>query len=615
MFLRDNSPISKARVRVPMRAKITIPYALLAIVISLAAAYLVSQLLLQTVQDRFNNQLVKVGKQGAAWMVTEENRLLETLRLVAGTAPVSASAQAKDAESLHNLILPLAINGRIDAVEILDLQGTSILSLRHQAGGNPEDYIAARGEQGFEQSDFIQAVIEQRVDPGGDKFAGVRGDYFYVSGPLHDAGGHLVGVVLVGETQSLLAHRMDQETMSDVSFYDLKGQPLASTLFSPPDSYFPLNSEQVHQVMANQDKSSLRRDLVVNAINYSEILAPWEARSGQDLGFLGVSLAQTFLARTNQISQIQIYILVVSALLLVILVGLIIANQITRPLLRVVAASAQVARGDLSVKVKPGGNDEVAILGLSFNKMVEDLQEGSIYRDLLGRTVSPEVREQLRQAFGSGDLNLKGQSAVATVLMTDIRDFTSISEKVDPATVFTWLNEYYGALAPIIAANGGVINKFDGDAMLAFFGILPRLLEPGQGAYGACLAAVNMLKILEQINIERVKRGDLPLATGMGINTGTVTAGSLGTTDRLHYTIIGDTVNTTQRLEALTRQLLDGSGVLVGQATYDALGERRAEFHFEPMGPYTVRGKEEQIEVFRLLAGNGPGSTATEAIK
>jgi adenylate cyclase len=362
------------------------------------------------------------------------------------------------------------------------------------------------------------------------------------------------------------------------------------------------------QVLSNQDQASLRRDLSVASSTYSEILAPWEVRGGQDLGLLGVSLAQTFMARANQITQVQIFLLVVSVLLLVILIGLLVANQITRPLLKVVDASSQVARGNLDVKVEPRGNDEVTVLARSFNTMVAGLQEGSIYRDLLGRTVSPEVREQLRQTFLSGSLHLEGQEAVATVLMTDIRGFTTLSEHVDPAEVFRWLNEYFGELVPIVTANGGVVNKFDGDAMLAFFGILPSMQNLQQSAYAACTTAVSILKAIEQVNTRRVGRGAPPLATGIGINSGPVTAGSLGASDRLHYTIIGDTVNAAQRLEALTRQILDASGVLVGQSTYQALGELSYKFHFQPLGVHPIKGKSDQMEVYRLLADEPSGS-------
>ncbi len=242
----------------------------------------------------------------------------------------------------------------------------------------------------------------------------------------------------------------------------------------------------------------------------------------------------------------------------------------------------------------------MAVLAHSFNYMVAGLQEGSVYRDLLGRTVSPEVRDQLRQTFTSGNLRLEGQEAVATVLMTDIRAFTTLSERSDPSTVLTWLNEYFGRLVPIIQAHGGVVNKFDGDAMLAFFGILPRRQSPKNGARAACLAAMEMLAVIDQLNQERIERGDPPFVTGIGINTGVVIAGGLGTSDRLHYTIIGDTVNTTQRLESLTRQLFNGNGVVIGHSTYLALAEFTGDFNLEPAGMHAIKGKSEQILIYRM---------------
>ena len=321
----------------------------------------------------------------------------------------------------------------------------------------------------------------------------------------------------------------------------------------------------------------------------------------KNLGLVGASLPQDFLVRTSSGIQLQVFVLVAAAIVFVVMVGLFLANLITRPLARLVKASNEVAEGNLEIKVDSSGNDEMAVLAHSFNYMVAGLQEGSVYRDLLGRTVSPEVRDQLRQTFTSGNLRLEGQEAVATVLMTDIRAFTTLSERSDPSTVLTWLNEYFGRLVPIIQAHGGVVNKFDGDAMLAFFGILPRRQSPKNGAHAACLAAMEMLQVIDQLNQERIERGDPPLVTGIGINTGVVIAGGLGTSDRLHYTIIGDTVNTTQRLESLTRQLFTESGVVIGHSTYLALAEYAGNFNLEPAGMHAIKGKSDQILVYRML--------------
>ncbi len=152
---------------------------------------------------------------------------------------------------------------------------------------------------------------------------------------------------------------------------------------------------------------------------------------------------------------------------------------------------------------------------------------------------------------------------------------------------------------PIIARHNGVVDKFEGDALLTFFGILPSPTPPEASAYEACQAAVEMLAAIENINERRKSRGEPPLITGIGINTGSLTAGGLGTSDRLNYTIIGDTVNTTQRLESLTREFGE-SGVAVGQFTLNALQGRRGDFTFEPLGEHSFKGKSELSWVYRL---------------
>jgi adenylate cyclase len=264
-----------------------------------------------------------------------------------------------------------------------------------------------------------------------------------------------------------------------------------------------------------------------------------------------------------------------------------------------VRASIEVARGNFQVRVPSRGNDEVSVLAHSFNYMISGLQEGFVYRDLLGRTVSPEVREALRHSFASGNLRLEGQSTVATVLRSDIRGFTTLAEKEEPTTILNWLNEYFGELVPVITAHGGVVDKFEGDAIMAFFGILPQPLAAEDSAYQACSAAVELLEVVDRINRRRQSRGEGSFMTGIGVHTGTLIAGGLGTSDRLNYTVIGDTVNTTQRIEGLTREFGE-SGVIVSENTLTALGKRRSEFTCEPMGEHAFKGKRELLWLYRL---------------
>ena len=604
--VRRQEPLKQGvRVRMPVRIKITVPYLLLALAFALASAYVISQVVLQSVQDRFLNQLVAAGHQTADWMVHEEDRLLGTLRLVANSEGMEAAIRSQDSDALRALVLPVAANANEEDVEILSTQGNALLSMRLKAGGNVADYEYSRGDTSLSGQKFVRQILQVGPDALGDKYAGMVeaswGNLFFVGGPVYGTDGKVIGAVLVGKTARTLVRQASQDTVASISLYDPEGKLLASTVFNDPQSD-PLTQQQAAQLLNNQDQSSVSRTFTVAQVDYTELLGPWEARSGSDLGEVGTALAQTFLVHTSDITQLDIFILVTVAILLVIGVGVLLAGSITRPLVRLAAASSRVAQGNLDVKVDSTGNDEVAVLANTFNNMVAGLQEGSIYRDLLGRTVSPEVREQLRQTFNSGSLRLEGQEAVATVLMTDIRGFTTLSEKAEPATVLAWLNEYFARLVPAIAANGGVVNKFDGDAMLAFFGILPRRLSPKNGAIAACNAAREILKAVNDLNALRLERKEPPLVTGIGINTGVVIAGGLGSSDRLHYTIIGDTVNTAQRLEALTRELYPASGILISQATYQALAECVTDFQTVSVGQFVVKGKTDLVQVYKLLA-------------
>jgi adenylate cyclase len=440
-----------------------------------------------------------------------------------------------------------------------------------------------------------------------------------VAGPLVTEDGALVGVVLVGKSLPSLAQQARQQTLAHTTFYDFNGQPLASTFLE--QQTLALNPELVSTVLTQQDQDSLRRPLTVASIKYSELLGPWEvrksiassetSRSDEDLGLVGVALAETFLARPSQITRLQIFVLTTVAFLLVIALGIYVANRITRPLLQVVEASTQVAEGNLEVQVDATGNDEVTVLAQSFNQMISGLREGSAYRDLLGRTVSPEVREELRRAFASGEVHLQGQDTVTTVLMSDIHGFTRLSETAEPPTILNWLNEFFAEIIPLIVDHGGVVNQFEGDTVMAFFGILPRPLTPQESAYQACQAALEMLAVTAQLNTRRIARGDPPFTVGIGLNTGPVTAGGLGSTDRLHYTIIGDTVNTTQRMQDLTRKFGE-SGIVINETTLSALKGRRGDFSCEPLGEHNFPGKETQLWVYRLFPrgrlklGNNP---------
>lgn len=594
-----SSAIAPPKVIFPLRLKITLPFILLGLAFVAGAAYLISRYALESLQERFNTQLVEAGKLAADRMVEEEQRRLASLRLYANTEGVAEAIAARDGARLQALALPLAVNNGDEAVAFLNAQGVSVLSLRRQPDAPAGAYALSQGDSDFIRWPFVQKVLTRQQDAEGDKFAGWArapwGDYFYVSGPVYDAEGRWVGAALVGTSLPTLAAELRQSALAHITLYDSAGAPLVSTLFDrEPAPALPAT------LPPPGDQASPLRELQQNDRAYAEIVSRWIARRTEPLGLMGVALVENFFVRQDVTTSLTALLLVTLGLLLVVSVGVGLASQLARPLNDIVLASQEVAKGNFNIKVTSPTHDELAVLAHAFNRMVAGLQEGHIYRDLLGRTVSPEVREQLRQSFASGGLRLEGQTVPATVMMSDIRGFTTLSEKQPPTTVMQWLNEYFNELVPVITAHGGVVDKFEGDAILAFFGILPSVIAPRRSAAQACEAALEMIEVIDALNARRLVRGELPLITGIGINTGVVVAGGLGAADRLNYTIIGDAVNTTQRIESFTRRFQESS-VVVSESTYEALGGLRNRFRFEPLGEHLFKGKSEAVKVYRLL--------------
>lgn len=377
-----NQKIIPRKVRVPIRAKLTLPYLILSLILAVAAAYLITNLVVENVEERFNKQLFEAGKISSELVVNHETQLLESLRLLANVKGASAAILANDPNTLRSLALGIVVNSQVEAAEFLDLNGNHLLSLHHRTGGNVEDYeYSTGGQTQYSNLAIVQKVLAQKSDRKGDKFADLvstdNGNYLYISGPVYDTQGNPTGVVLVGESLARMAQEMRAKTFAQITFYDASGAVINSTLPFPQR----LIPEAATQVVSFKDTSSLKRnlsnqrDFETSGLSFAEILGSFEVRRNHELGVLGVALSRNALVQTSNASRLQIFMLVATANFLIILVGVNLANQITRPLLRLVSASVRVTEGDLSVKVPPQSNDEISVLTESFNAMVASMSQ------------------------------------------------------------------------------------------------------------------------------------------------------------------------------------------------------------------------------------------------
>jgi class 3 adenylate cyclase len=271
--------------------------------------------------------------------------------------------------------------------------------------------------------------------------------------------------------------------------------------------------------------------------------------------------------------------------------AIIISGQISTPLIELSRQAQRVQSGDLNVQVVPHTNDEVGILEEAFNEMAEGLRQRERERDIFGRVVSPEVREKLL----TGQLALGGETRWVAVLFSDIRDFSTISEKMSPQEVVSFLNEYMTEMTDAITPWGGYINNFIGDAIVAIFG---APLDQPDKEWKAVAAALTMRRRLQALNERRQARGDAPIRSGIGISTGDAVAGQIGSLDRLLYTVIGDAVNVAARLEALTKDM--DYAILVNGSTAEAVKNQRS-ITLKPLGPTMVKGRSEPVEIYAVF--------------
>jgi adenylate cyclase len=233
--------------------------------------------------------------------------------------------------------------------------------------------------------------------------------------------------------------------------------------------------------------------------------------------------------------------------------------------------------------------DEIELLATGFNQMVEGLME----RDKLRTTFGKYMTESVLQHLLGGKVELGGETLKVTILFSDIRSFTTISEKMDAHALVALLNEYFTEMVGIIMRNGGVVDKYIGDAIMAVFGAP----VPGPAdAANAVRAAVEMRAALITLNQRLAARGMQELRTGIGIHTGEVVAGNIGSEQRMEYTVIGDPVNVAARLETNTKDL--GVNVLISEATYLLT---REIVETRPVKALTVKGRAEPVMTYEVL--------------
>jgi class 3 adenylate cyclase len=267
------------------------------------------------------------------------------------------------------------------------------------------------------------------------------------------------------------------------------------------------------------------------------------------------------------------------------------SRTVIEPLKELESAMARVERNDLNVRVPVLSNDEVGYLSERFNDMVAGLRRGELLRNLLNLYVSPEVA---REALEHG-ASLGGQLVQCSVLFSDIRSFTTLSEQMNPEDLIALLNRYMSQMVDVIVSHGGMVNKFGGDSLLAVFGTPINPLP--NHAVSAIQAALGMRFALTDFNQAQAGTGGAQLRCGIAVATGMVVAGNVGGKERIEYTVIGDTVNLAARLQAMSKDL--HHDILLNEDAY-LQACSKMQLDAEKIVGVTVRGKNEPVTIYVL---------------
>ena len=314
--------------------------------------------------------------------------------------------------------------------------------------------------------------------------------------------------------------------------------------------------------------------------------------------------------------SIELLLTVILAFLAVVGLGLLLARHITQRIAQIISAAEQAAQGNLSVRIDDNHPDEIGRLAHVFNQMVANIDHLYHSRDLLSRTMSPAVRQSLIRK----GLDFRGITQQVSILFIDIRDFTTITERHNTEQLVFFLNDYYTTIANLVHIGDGIIGKYGGDSILAYFGA-PEAEPPAKSSISALLTALALQAAIEEMSQRWVILGLPVIRVGIGISIGEVVAGPIGSEQQFEYTVIGDAVNLASRLQDLTRNvpgfdIIMSSEVhraleknirdqikIVSLQRYQTMDEKQRTgtlMHFVDFGEVLVKGKKGPVRVYGI---------------
>jgi len=285
----------------------------------------------------------------------------------------------------------------------------------------------------------------------------------------------------------------------------------------------------------------------------------------------------------------ELSFIAMDSVFLSILLAYFLSKSISLPLLHIKKTIKEIENKNLDTQVEIVSNDEIGEVAEGINLMIKSLKEGHAAKESFGRYVCKEIRDEIL----AGNTSLDGEMTRATLLFSDLRNFTTLVEQNHPKDVVKIMNQYFDEMTIAIKENKGLILQYVGDEIEAAFGV-PIGYDDHPDM--AVKTALEMRKRLDALNKRLKSQGFQPLAHGIGIHSGAVLAGNIGSEARMSYALVGDTVNSASRVEGLCKEY--SCDIIMTATTHSLLTDN---YNTEQLAPVKVKGKDDELIVYKLL--------------
>lgn len=365
-----------------------------------------------------------------------------------------------------------------------------------------------------------------------------------------------------------------------------------SVVAHPDDSYVLTRKSLLKTGVVKKAQSSALAKGQVRYYNKSkkEFYRSAFSKAGYGLTVISEAPESIILEPAKQV-RIEVIFVTLIVLSIAIFIIFVFSTTLSKPIKNLVGLAKEIARGNFVVSALSivRSRDEVGMLAQAFDSMVIGLKERDKVKSLFSKFQGSSVTDEILNSEVAAGV---GRSLPVAIFFSDLRGFTAISEGLTPEGVVEMLNEYFNAMVKVIDRNSGWVNKYIGDAIMAVWGAPKAGKDDIYSVVNACL---EMRLALGELNAKRIARNEAPLMIGMGVHFGEAIAGTIGSDERLEYTVIGDAVNMASRIEASTKAF--GTDLLISDAIATRIKDR---FILEKAGSAKVKGKSEALTMYKV---------------